>query len=187
MLSGSTPETDVNPRPRSSRLARLPMAEGMLPDIPSLYSKRRICRAVVERLPTEPGSRPVKLLSAMFRSWSWVQFDREAMNSHPFLSSASSSFWNKYRSCRPLSLPSAGGTRPWSMFTESSTRWSVVRLVSEAGMDPVNWFQERLRIDMLGNLLPISAGMVPLSLFAWICSLSSDDRLYRERGGSPER
>jgi hypothetical protein len=65
--------------------------------------------------------------------------------------------------------------------------WSDVRFVSEVGMDPVNWFPERSRVFMPGNLLPMSIGMLPLSILTCICNISNEDKLYRETGGSPER
>jgi hypothetical protein len=58
------------------------MAEGKLPQIP-VVSKRRVCR-VVERFTIELGMCPVKAgLPEITNSRSWLQFDKEVINSHP--------------------------------------------------------------------------------------------------------
>jgi len=58
MLSGSTPDMEASLSPRDSRPTRLPMAEGMLPQIP-VALKSRTCR-VFERFTIGFGSCPVK-------------------------------------------------------------------------------------------------------------------------------
>ncbi|TVU21822.1 hypothetical protein EJB05_31489, partial [Eragrostis curvula] len=75
--------------PEKLFMDRLPMDEGMLPEIP-VSQKLRVCR-FVERFAIELGSCPLKaaLLEKSKKS-SWVQFDKEVRNSHPSPSSASS-------------------------------------------------------------------------------------------------
>nr|TKW13489.1 hypothetical protein SEVIR_5G104001v2 [Setaria viridis] len=164
MLSGITPVMEVLSRLRTCRPARLPIEEGILPDIP-VSSKRRTC-SVVGRFPISLGTCPVKpALLSRVNCWSWLQFDSEAMNSHPASSSACSLLLYRYRPCRAWSLPSVGGTYPVSLFEESKINCRLVRLENEAGMGPVNWFLEKSRILMPGNLLPKSAGIPPWNMF----------------------
>jgi len=51
----------------------------------------------------------------------------------------------------------------------------------------VNWFVAKLRSFMLGNLLPILAGMLSWSMFPRRSNHSNEDRLYKEFRGSPKR
>ena len=62
---------------------------------------------------------------------------------------------------------------------------SADRLESEVGIDPLNRLSAKLRISMLGNRPPISAGIVPDSIFSCTSKSLSKDRLYRERGSMP--
>lgn len=50
-------------------------------------------------------------------------------------------------------------------------------------MDRVNWFVAKLRYFILGNLLPISSGILPWSMFPRRSRHSNEDRLYKEFGG----
>jgi len=140
------------------------MAEGMLPQIP-VALKSRFYR-VVERFTSELGRCPVKpAMPLIDNCWRWLQFDKEVINSHPSPSLACSMLLYKYSFCRARSLPNVRGTYPLSILSARWSSWSDVRLESEVGMVPVNWFVKRLRNLMLGNLLPISVEMLPLSMF----------------------
>lgn len=186
MLSGISPDMEVFAALNIRRLTRLPMSEGRLPEIP-LNPTLSIC-IVCERFTIEHGICPVKAtLECITNCSSWLQFVNEVMNSHPSLSFACSMLSYKYRVCRARNIPSGGGTYPPSLFCSRKSILRVVRLESEAGMDLVNWFVAKLRNFMLGNLLPISAGMLPWSMLPWRSSIFNEDRLYKEFGGSPER
>ena len=102
MLSGITPDMKVLLALRKLRLTKLPMAEGILPEI--LVSCTLSICMVVERFTVEIGIFPVKAsLSLINNCWSWLQFDIAVMNPHPSLLSASSSFLN--RGFPPFPLP----------------------------------------------------------------------------------
>ena len=87
---------------------------------------------------------------------------------------------------RCCSLPRRGGTNPLNLFCESHNPSSVVRLDIEEGMAPLNWLSSRLNSCIMGNLSPISAGMLPCSLFPPTAKFVSDDKLYKEGGITPE-
>ncbi|KAG0536573.1 hypothetical protein BDA96_03G075300 [Sorghum bicolor] len=111
----------------------------MPPQIPVL-SKRSLCR-FVERFTIELGSCPVKaVLLEISNIWSWLQFDKEVTNSHPSAWLASNMLLTKCRCCSARSFPMVRGTYPLSKFCPRWSCRSSVRLESEAGMGPVNWF-----------------------------------------------
>ncbi|KAG2586956.1 hypothetical protein PVAP13_5NG120762, partial [Panicum virgatum] len=158
MLSGMWPHMEVFTALNIRRLTRLPMSEGRLPEIP-LNLTVRICK-VFERFAIELGICLVNaILECITSCSSWLQFDNEVMNSNPSLSFACSMLLCKYRIWRAHNIPSGGGTYPLSLLRSRKSILRVVRLESETGIDPVNWFVTKLRSFMLGNLLPILAGM----------------------------
>ena len=76
---------------RKLRLTKLPMAEGILPEI--LVSCTLSICMVVEKFTVEIGIFPVKASLLLINNcWSWLQFDIAVMNPHPSLLSASSFF-----------------------------------------------------------------------------------------------
>jgi hypothetical protein len=60
------------------------------------------------------------------------------------------------------------------------------RLESDGGMTPLNWLLEKISVLIFGNLSPISAGIVPDSIFSPTSKTFSEDKLYKECGSSPE-
>jgi hypothetical protein len=75
----------------------------------------------------EFGSGTVKAaLEDKLTHLSWLQFDKEVMNSHPSLSFASRSLFSyNLRYCKARSVPSVRGTYLLNQFASS---WSVWRL-----------------------------------------------------------
>jgi hypothetical protein len=139
MLSGITPDMNVVSTSRASRPIKLPMAEGMLPRMP-VPPKLRSCR-VVERFTIELGRCPViAVLPLISNTWIWLQLDNEVIKSHPSDSLACSMFPYKFRCCSARSLPIVRGTNPMRLFSARWSSWSDARFVSEAGINPVNWF-----------------------------------------------
>ena len=125
MLSGITPDMKVLLALRKLRLTKLPMAEGILPEI--LVSWTLSICMVVERFTIEIGIFPVKAsLSLINNCWSWLQFDIAVMNPHPSLLSASS-FLN--RGFPPFSLPE----RKYQAFNKVAETSSGRRLEKKGG------------------------------------------------------
>ncbi|KAG2595622.1 hypothetical protein PVAP13_5KG087100 [Panicum virgatum] len=136
MLSGITPDMEVFSIPSDCRPTKLPMLDGIDPEIP--LSPRPRNRRVVDRFAIELGSFPLKELYSRSKYPSWLQFASAVMNSHPSLSSASSLLLNKFRVTRPFSLPKVAGTRPLKLFRTSSRFLRAERLESEPGIVPWN-------------------------------------------------
>jgi len=178
IFSGISPVSRFPDRYRLLRFLKLPTSDGRGPDNELCDKSKYIERtgSLKSSLGIEPfrwfldKSRSVRLfaielgicpvnaiLECITSCSSWLQFDNEVMNCHPSLSFACSMLLCKYRVWRARNIPSGGGTYPLSLFCSRKSILRVVRLESEAGMDPVNWFVAKLRSFMLGNLLPISA------------------------------
>nr|CAB3472185.1 unnamed protein product [Digitaria exilis] len=110
----------------------------MPPEIPVL-PRRRICK-VVDRFTIELGSCPVKAEFPLISSVSsLLQFDSEL--------------------AKVLQSPKC--TRNISSKPVSRE----FKHLKGTGMVPVNWLSAKIRISKPGNLLPISAGMRPWSMF----------------------
>lgn len=106
MLPGTLSDMEVFDKPRSSRLAKLLMADGMLPEIP-VSSNAKICK-VTGRFTIELGSCPTKAaLWPMTKYWSRLQFDKELMNSYgaPPTAEAADCCLEDVRSLPPWSGP----------------------------------------------------------------------------------